>query len=219
MLLGVVPFGLVAGAAPAAQGLPPWSAVGLSSVVFAGASQLAIVDVLGHGGSILVAILAAWTINLRLVLYSASLAPYLASVPTRTRLLAGYLLTDQAYVVSVTRFAADDVDDDDTDRRLPYYFGGALLLWASWQVSTIAGVLLGGVLPEDTPLDFAVPLVFLVLLIPVLTSRPAVVAAVVGGAAAVAAAQLGAGGASIVVGSLAGIAAGAFAEDKRAVTP
>jgi predicted branched-subunit amino acid permease len=83
MLLGVVPFGLVAGAAPASQGLARWSAVGLSSIVFAGASQLAAVDVLGHGGSAVVAILAAWTINLRLVLYSASLAPYLAHVPTR----------------------------------------------------------------------------------------------------------------------------------------
>ena len=210
MLIGVIPFGLVAGAAPGAQGLPKWSAVGLSSVVFAGASQLAIIDVLGHGGSAVVAIVAAWTINLRLVLYSASLAPFLTDVPTTDRLAAAYLLTDQAYIVSVTRWAVDA--EDDRRHRLAYYFGGAVLLWASWQVSTVAGVLIGGALPDDTPLDFALPLVFLVLLIPAVTNRPAAVAAVAGGAGAVAAAQLGAGGASIVVGSALGIAAGALVD-------
>ncbi len=210
MLLGVVPFGLVAGAAPGAQGLPRWSAVGFSSIMFAGASQLAAIDVLGHGGSAVVAVLAAWTINLRLVLYSASLAPYLAGRPTRDRLLAAYLLTDQAYAVSVTRWAADE--GTEPRRRLAYYLGGAVLLWTSWQLSTIAGVLIGGALPEDTPLDFALPLVFLVLLVPVVKDRPSIVAATVGGASAVVAAQLGAGGASIVVGSALGIAAGALAE-------
>lgn len=210
MLLGVIPFGLVAGATPAVQGLPKWSAVGFSTILFAGASQLAAIDVLGHGGAAIVAILAAWTINLRLVLYSASLAPYLADVPLRRRLLAGYFLVDQNYAVSVTRWENDGGRDGES--RLAFLLGGGLLMWSAWQLSTVVGVLVGGALPKDTPLDFAVPLVFLVLLVPVLTRRPAVVAALVGGAAAVIAAQLGAGGASIVIGCACGIAAGAAAE-------
>ena len=217
ILLGIVPFGLVAGAAPVAEGLGGWGAVGLSTIVFAGASQLAIVDVLGQGGSALVAILAAWTINLRMVLYSASLAPFLGHEPTRRRLGAAYLLVDQAYAASVSRWAGDDR----TEGRLAYFVGAGLLLWTSWQMSTVAGVLLGGSVPDDIPLDFAVPLVFLVLLVPLLDSHPAVVAALVGGVAAVVTGELGADRLAMVVGAVAGIAAGTAADvrgEHRAAT-
>ena len=109
MLVGVVPFGLVAGASPAEEGLGAGAAIGFSTIVFAGASQLAAIDVLGDGGSALVAAVAAWTINLRMLLYSASLAPHLAAESLRTRLGVAYLLTDQAYAVSITRW--DGTDD------------------------------------------------------------------------------------------------------------
>jgi len=209
MLVGVIPFGLVAGATPAANGFGLRAAVGLSTIVFAGASQLAATDVLANGGSALVAALAACTINLRMLLYSASLAPHLAAEPLRRRLAAAYLLTDQAYAISITRWSEPD---DDPEGRLPFYFGGAVLLWVVWQASTVVGALIGSAVPDSLPLDFAVPLVFLVLLVPAVTSRPAAVAALVGGATAVAAAEAGAGPLSVMAGALAGIAAGAAAE-------
>ena len=77
-------------------------------------------------------------------------------------------------------------------------------------------------MPESLPLDFAVPLVFLVLLVPAVNSRPAAVAATVGGGSAVLAAELGAGTLSIIVGAACGIAAGTIAElvrDRRSVVP
>ena len=209
MLVGVVPFGLVAGATPAANGLGVGAAVGLSTIVFAGASQLAATDVLANGGSAVVAALAACTINLRMLLYSASLAPLLAAEPLRRRLAAAYLLTDQAYALSVTRWTAAG---DEPERRMPFYAGSAALLWLVWQASTVVGALIGSAVPEDLPLDFAVPLVFLVLLVPAVTSRPAAVAAVVGGGTAVAAAEAGAGPLSVMAGAIAGIVAGAAAE-------
>ena len=209
MLVGVVPFGLVAGATPAANGFSVWAAVGLSSIVFAGASQLATVDVLANGGSAVVAALAACTINLRMLLYSASLAPLLAGEPLRRRLGAAYLLTDQAYAVSITRWTAEG---DRPEGRIPFYVGGGVLLWAVWQASTVVGALIGSAVPDDLPLDFAVPLVFLVLLVPAITSRPAAVAALAGGGAAVAAAEASAGPLSVMVGAVAGIIAGAAAE-------
>lgn len=208
MLIGVVPFGLVAGAAPVSAGLGGWTAVGFSTIVFAGASQLAAIDVLAHGGSAVVAIAAAWAINLRMVLYSASLAPFLGHVPTRARLGAAYVLTDQAYALSVARWAGGA----DRDRRLSYYLGAGWLLWASWQAATVAGALVGGAIPDDVPLDFAVPLVFLVLLVPLVETAPAVVAAVTGGAVAVVTAEMGGETVTIIVGALAGIAAGAIAD-------
>ena len=214
MLLGVLPFGLVAGATPVAQGFDAWSAVGLSTIVFAGASQLAIVDILARGGSIVVAILAAWTINLRMVLYSASLAPYLGHVPTRRRLGAAYLLVDQVYALSVARWAGDDRSDG----RLSFYLGAGTLLWGAWVAATVGGAMVGGAVPDDLPLDFAVPLVFLVLLVPLVVDRPSVVAAVVGGTAAVLAAEAGAGPLSTIVGAAAGIAAGVVV-DARCAEP
>ena len=209
MIVGVIPFGLVAGAQPTTEGLGGAAAVGLSTVVFAGASQLAAADVLADGGSAVVATLAAITINLRMLLYSASLAPFLAHLSFGRRMGAAYLMTDQAYAVSITRWTHGDGQEE---HRLTYYLGAGLSLWLVWQLSTIAGVLLGGVVPESLPLGFAVPLVFLVLLVPAITSRPAAVAAAVGGGAAVVGAALGAGPLSVIVGALSGIAAGAAAE-------
>jgi predicted branched-subunit amino acid permease len=226
MLVGVIPFGLVAGATPATLGLGGDAAIGLSTIVFAGASQLAAADSLADGGGALVAVIAACTINLRLLLYSASLAPHLARVPLPRRLLVGYLLTDQAYAVSIARWEAEaDVSahggplPPSPEHRVAFYLGAAVLLWVNWQICTIVGVLIGSAVPESLPLDFAVPLVFLVLLVPAITSRPAVVAAVVGGLTALFAAEYGPSHLEVLFGALAGIAAGAWAEavlDRRA---
>jgi predicted branched-subunit amino acid permease len=218
MLVGVIPFGLVAGATPATTGLGGGTSIGLSTIVFAGASQLAAADVLADGGSALVAVIAACTINLRMLLYSASLAPRLAHVPLRRRLVMAYLLTDQAYAVSITRWT--DEDDraaaggpaPELDRRVPYYLGAAVLLWANWQVCTIVGVVIGAAVPDSLPLDFAVPLVFLVLLVPAITTRPAALAAIAGGGVAVLSAEAGAGHLAVLFGAMAGIAAGAAGE-------
>jgi predicted branched-subunit amino acid permease len=206
LVIGVAPFGLVAGAAPVAEGFSPASAIGLSTIVFAGASQLAIVDVLAQGGSVLVAVLAAWTINLRMVLYSASLAPYLGHESTRRRLGAAYCLVDQVYALCVARWPADG---GRTDERLPFYLGAGTLLGTTWVSCTVLGALVGPALPEDIPLDFAIPLVFLVLLVPILVDRPAIAAAVAGGAAAVVAGEAGAGPTSTIIGAAVGILTGA----------
>lgn len=207
-VIGIIPFGLVAGATPVATGLGVGAALGFSTIVFAGASQLAAIDVLAGGGSVAVAILAAWTINLRMLLYSASLAPYLAKEPRWRRLAAAYVLVDQVYAACITRWP----EEGEPRRRIPFMAGAGVFLGAVWVTSTLTGALVGSALPDRIPLDFAVPLVFLVLLIPVLTSRPAVVAAAAGGAGAVLAAEAGAGGLSIMAGAVSGIAAGALAE-------
>jgi predicted branched-subunit amino acid permease len=211
-LIGVIPFGLVAGATPADGGLGVGAAAGFSSVLFAGASQLAAIDVLSHGGTVLVAVLAACTINLRMVLYSASLAPYLTRDKFRWRMLASYVLVDQVYAVAVTRWPDTDDPVSAPEHRIPFVLGAGALLWTSWQITTLVGALIGPAVPDSLPLGFAVPLVFLVLLVPSITNRPGVVAALGGGVGAVLAAECGAGHASLIVGAFTGIAAGVAAE-------
>jgi predicted branched-subunit amino acid permease len=223
MLIGVIPFGLVAGVTPVAGGLGVDTAVGFSTIVFAGASQLAAIEVLTDGGTAVVAALAACTINLRMLLYSASLAPFLARERLGRRMVIAYLLTDQAYAVSILRWSGEAApaeppptgDELVLDRRWSFYLGAGLTLWGAWQASTIAGALVGNAVPDSVPLGFAVPLVFLVLLVPTLTRPHAVVAAAVGGLATVVALELGVGPLSVMVGALAGVAAGAMADDER----
>jgi predicted branched-subunit amino acid permease len=207
ILVGVAPFGLVVGVAAVEAGLGMPEAVGFSVLLFAGASQLAALDLLGRGAPAVVAIVTALVINLRFLMYAASLAPHLADVPLRRRLPAAYLLTDQAFAVSIVRFAADP----SYLPRLAFYLGAALGLWVTWQVATVAGVLVGAGLAEALPLDFAVPLVFLALLIPTVVDRPALLAAVVGAGTAVALAPLPAN-LGMLTGATAGIVAGTAAD-------
>lgn len=211
MAIGVVPFGLAFGASTVAHGYGTPAAVGFSVIVFAGAAQFAAVQALAGGASALVAAAAAWTVNLRLLLYSASLAPYFSEERLPTRLFAAYPLTDQAFAAAIARW---EMAPGDRTGRFRFYVAGAFTLWVVWQVATITGAVIGTALPNRVPLDFSIPLVFLALLMPTITSRPAAVAAIGGGAAAVVAAELGAQSVSILIGAVVGIAAGALAEGK-----
>ena len=202
LLVGVVPFGLVAGVAAVKVGLGALGSTAWSVVTFAGAAQLAAYGLIGTGASVAVVVATAMVVNARLVLYSVSIAPHLAGLGRWRRLLAAYLLTDQAYVVSTVRFR----EGLDLTGRWRFYLGAGLGLWVTWQVSTLLGALLGGALPESVPLGFAVPLAFLALLVPTVTDRPTLVAAMVGGAVAVLLAPLGP--AALLLAALCGISAG-----------
>ncbi len=207
LLLGIVPFALVAGIAAVEAGLTLTQAVGLSVIVFAGASQLAALDLLGSNAPLAVVIGTAVVINLRMVMYSASIAPHFARYGRRVRAALAYVLTDQAYALSVAEFAEHD------DRsRWKYYLGAAGSLWLVWQVGTVVGVVLGAGVPEEWGLTFAVPLVFLALLVPAMKDRPTTVAGAAGGAVAVVAAGLPLN-LGLLAGALSGIVAGLVAEE------
>lgn len=185
--VGIAPFGLIAGVAATDAGLGLPEAVGFSVFVLAGAAQLTSLDLIGRDTPILVVIATALIINLRMLMYSASLAGELAHLPRSRRLLGSYWLTDQTYAVSIVRFR--DVEVAPVDRWW-FYLGSALPLWIVWQLATIAGAVAGGAVPEVIPLGFALPLAFISLLVPSLTDRPAVVAAITAAVIAVVAAPL-----------------------------
>lgn len=175
IILGIIPFGLVAGATVVEAGQGVAEAVGMSLLVNAGASQLAATALFAEGAPLVVAIGTALVINARMLIYSASLAPVL--VPhTKSGLglaLLGHPLIDQSYAVVMTEGRYRDVD------VVPYYVGSWLILASVWQVSNVAGALAGSFVPDSWSLDFAVPLVFLAMLVPALKVRADVEAALV----------------------------------------
>ncbi|EFW90554.1 branched-chain amino acid transport protein AzlC [Haladaptatus paucihalophilus DX253] len=205
--LGVVPFGMVTGVAAVDVGIPAIHAFAMSVIVFAGASQLAAIELIGRNAPIAVVILTMLVVNLRMMMYSASIAPYFERESARWKAALPYLLTDQAYAVSLLKFR-----NDETTSRRWYYLGVAVPLWVAWQTATVVGILLGGGVPEGWHLEFAVPLVFLAVLVPTVTDRATLAAAIVGGAAAVAANglpfDLG-----LVAAAIVGIGAGLAAEE------
>ena len=101
LLIGVFPFGLIYGALALSSGLTPAQAQMMSSIVFAGSSQFIAVQLFHEAAPGLVIVLTIAVINLRHMLYSASLAPYVSSLPMRWKVLLSYLLTDEAYAPTV----------------------------------------------------------------------------------------------------------------------
>lgn len=214
LLLGVAPFGVVAGATAVDAGLSPLQAVGLSAVVFAGASQLAAIELLGDNAALLVVVATGVVINLRMLMYSASIAPHFRPFGARWKAVCSYILTDQAYALSVARYTGVDADLDPAARRR-YYLAAGGSLWVVWQVCTLVGIVIGARVPPAWGLEFAVPLVFLSLLIPATTSWPKLVAAAVGGGVAVAGTVLAIPlNLGLIAGGVAGVLAGVLADGR-----
>lgn len=166
IILGIIPFGLVTGAAVVDAGYGLAEAVGMSLFVNAGAAQLAATTLAGEGAPLLVVIGTALIINARMLIYSTSLAPVIAPHAGRWRALIGHPLVDQSYAATMTmgRYRNDIA-------IVPYYVGSWLILASVWQLSNIAGALGGAFVPAEWSLDFAIPLVFLAMLVPTLSTR------------------------------------------------
>ncbi len=177
ILLGVIPFAMIAGISSVEVGLNFTETMQIGLILFAGAAQLAALQLISEQANAWVIILTAWIINLRFLLYSASLAPHLRSANAKLKPLLAFLITDQAYVVSILEF--------ESKQKRPhkhwYYFGAAALMWLTWQVGIVAGALLGAQVPAAWSLNFAIPLTFIALLVPAIKDRPAVAAAIAAG--------------------------------------
>lgn len=174
ILIGIVPFGLVAGAAVIQAGFRPAEAIGMSLLVNAGASQIVATTLFGSGAPLWLALATALIVNARMFIYSTSIAPVLSDAPGWLRPILGHMLVDQNYAMTMTRGRSrEDVD------VIPYYIGAWLALAAVWQLSTIGGALIGPLIPASWGLEFAVPLVFLAMLAPALKDSVAISVCVV----------------------------------------
>lgn len=176
-LLVVGPFGLLFGVVAREAGLDMAATLGFSVLVIAGASQFTAVQLLSDQAPALVVILAGLAVNLRMALYSASLAPHLEGMSLWRRAAAAYWLTDQTFALAYARFEKDP--GMTPGERMAFFFGSGVLVCLPWYALTVAGALVGARMPEWLALDFAVPVTFIALFAPALRSLPHLAAAAV----------------------------------------
>ncbi len=210
ILIGVIPFGMIYGVLAIDAGLRPALAQAMSAIVFAGSSQFISTQMFAAGSPGVMIVLTVAVVNLRHLLYSASIAPYVVGLSRPWKLLLAYLLTDEAYAVSITHYR----QPGELQYRHWFFLGAGLALWGSWQASTAAGIFLGSVIPADWPLDFTLALTFIALLVPGLKDKPNIITAITAGVVAVLTYnlpyKLG-----LILAAIVGIAAGLWMENRK----
>ncbi|WP_334186865.1 AzlC family ABC transporter permease [Noviherbaspirillum sp.] len=180
MLVGAAPFGMIFGTLVASGPLAAWQGQLMSMSVYAGSSQfIAVGLVAGHAG-MLVIWLTTLIVNLRHMLYAATLLPQVAHLPGRWRFTLGFLLTDETFAVMNGYY-----------RQHPgaplghwYFLGSGLSMYANWQIWTLAGLLFGTAFPglQSLGLDFAMVATFIAIVVPQLSRLPHAGAALAAGA-------------------------------------
>lgn len=154
-LVGIAPYGLVIGMSSATAGMPTLAGWLTGPLLYSGSSQVALIELVDAGAAPAVAVGAVLAINLRLVLYSATMAPYWQGTSRRWRALAAALLVDPSLAVGVDGYAATSGDLARGHRR---YLGGALLLGFAWLTAIAVGAVAGGLVPAGLRLEFVIPL-------------------------------------------------------------
>jgi 4-azaleucine resistance transporter AzlC len=221
LLLGTAPFGLIYGTMAVASGLSAAAAMAMSFLVFAGSAQFVAVGLVAAQTPVLIIVATTFVVNLRHMLYSATLLPHLKHLPQRWRIPLAFLLTDEAFAVAVHRFRKDG----GSPYKHWYQFGASIAMYINWQVWCLLGLILGERMPDVASwgLDVAMPIAFIGMTIPFVQNLPMVVCVCTAGACGLLTVglpyKLG-----IIVSALAGVLAGLLAEvaarrRKEAVQP
>lgn len=206
LIVGAIPFGILFGALGINGGLSVWALIGMSLFVFAGSAQFIAVGLIQNGISASFIILTTFIVNLRHMLYAASLGPFASAFPQRWLFPLAFWLTDETYAVVIRRYS--DAQAPQEHRRW-YWLGSALLMYTNWQVCTLVGIWAGTQLENlaEWGLDFAMVVTFIGIVVPLVNSRPMLLCAFAAGVAAIRFDDLP-NQAGLLVASLVGIAAG-----------
>ena len=205
----IVPFAMLFGVLSAEAGLGPWETQIFSIAVFAGASQLAALQLMQDQAPLLVILATGLAVNLRMMMYSVALTPHLGGAPLGIRAAIAYFLVDQSFALSLAEF--EKRAEMGLPERIAYFFGTVAPITVVWNISTAVGAQMGRAVPESWGLDFAMPITFIGMTAAMLRSVPHGVAMAVSVGVTL---MLWAMpyGTSLLVGAAAGMAAGAVAE-------
>ena len=160
LMIPVVPFGLIFGILSIDIGFSPLATMGMSLIVFGGASQIILLQLFSGGASSLVIISSVGAVNSRHLLYGAVVSEHVSDLKLIWKIIISYFLIDQAFAVSNEYFKK-------SKKKNKYFhlIGGGFTCWIIWQSTTFLGIILGATIPEKLGLSFAVPLTFLAILV------------------------------------------------------
>ena len=216
LILGALPFGIIFGTLAISSGLSVGATVALSALVFAGSAQFIAVGMIAAGSGWPLIVFTTFIVNLRHLLYAIALLPHVQHLSRRWKLMLGFFLTDESFVIAIRRYEPPgylDTQSGASPYKHWYYLGAALTMYISWQICTWVGVTVGQVIPNASEwgLDFAMSATFIGMVIPYIKTRPMGMAITVAGVVAVLAYplphKLG-----LVIAAIAGITAGVYSE-------
>lgn len=208
-VLVISPFALLFGVVAAEAALSLAQIMGFSALVIAGSAQFAALSMLVENAPLWAVLSTALAINLRMAMYSAALVPHLGAAPLWQRALVSYMNFDQTYAASIAEY--ERRPDMSTAQKVGYYFGIATPIVPAWYGFTLLGALLGARIPESWALDFALPIMFIALLGPMVRTVPHLMAAIVSVIVALALSGLPAG-LGLLIAAAAAMVTGALAE-------
>ena len=170
LILGAIPFGIIFGTLASGTDLSFGAAMAMSLFVFAGSAQFIAIGLVSQGAGVLVIVLTTFVVNLRHLLYGASLVPYYRRLSQGWKALLSFGLTDETFAVSYMRYRKQD----GTANKHYYNLGSMVLMYVNWNLCTIAGLTIGKAVPgiEKWGLEFAMPATFIGMVIPYLASSP-----------------------------------------------
>jgi len=159
LMIPVVPFGIIYGVIGMDLGIGPYMT--LSIIIFGGASQIVLLQLFSGGASSLVILSSIGAVNSRHILYGAVLSEHLSDLRLFWKIILSYVMTDQAFAVSNNYFKKTNK----AKNQHYHLIGSGFTCWTIWQISTVLGIVLGSVVPEELGLSFTISLTFLALLI------------------------------------------------------
>lgn len=164
----IIPFATLFGVVGTEAGLTLVQVTGFSALVIAGSAQFTALQLMAEGAPTVIVILIALAVNLRMAMYSAAMTPHLGMATVWQRMGVSYLLVDQSYAMAILKYEANP--QMTLPQKLGYFFGAVAPVAPLWYLFTLVGALVGQALPAWLGLDFAVPLAFIALIAPALTT-------------------------------------------------
>jgi predicted branched-subunit amino acid permease len=185
---GIAAWGMVTGMAMMKSGLTIWQALGMTFLVFAGSAQLASLPLIAAAVPVWVVFVTALVVNLRFLIFAASVGPHFAHLPWYKRLWHGYFNADITMGFFPQRFPSHTLHQ--TEGKVGYFNGIGYPNWCAWQGGSVAGILLASQIPESWGIGFAGTLALLAVAIPLTINLAALAGVAVAAATAIAAAGL-----------------------------
>tara|TARA_B100000427_G_scaffold78813_1_gene64200 strand:- start:6810 stop:7502 length:693 start_codon:yes stop_codon:yes gene_type:complete len=161
LLIPVVPFGMIIGVIGIELGFSPIMVYATSLIVFSGSAQMVLFQLISGGASPIVTLTSVGVTNSRHFLYGAVISEYLEDLSGSWKAFLSYFLVDQSFALSQQFFKKNN----SLKNKHYYLLGSGFTLWLTWQISSLIGIFLGAIVPEELGLEFAIPLTFLSLII------------------------------------------------------